>query len=255
MRETAYGIDLAGYSSKGKSQVSRIEKANDGCLYASFITTDLLEERKSSSRLSEAVEADVRVFSELIKSGGLCAVDVPIDLQGLNHFSISDKKYVWEATKRPIDYVLGGLPPLGDKIGAVVARIQLIMEHFPGSLGNSIFETYPSGTLALLGFWKPKYKGGLAQWTSSGWRPAKDTGESKGLAYLLSHFDIVSSDDILLTDDQLDALLSALPLLEQPLLTGSRLMDHPLIMKKGALKSFPQGFILCGKRFWSRIVI
>ncbi|MHB8132506.1 MAG: hypothetical protein ACYDEX_26425, partial [Mobilitalea sp.] len=56
----AYGIDLAGYSSKGKSQVAKVSRIDlsDGCyLKASFIPTSLLEERKSNSRLSEVVEA------------------------------------------------------------------------------------------------------------------------------------------------------------------------------------------------------
>ncbi|MHB8131920.1 MAG: hypothetical protein ACYDEX_23390, partial [Mobilitalea sp.] len=192
----------------------------------------------------------------LIRSGGLCAVDVPIDLQGLNHYSVKGKTYVWEATKRHIDYILGGLPPLGDKIGAVVARIQLIMSYFPNALGKTIFETYPSGTLALLGFKKPKYKGGVAQWVGSSWHPATDTGESKGLVSLLSHFSIVSSQEgVLITDDNLDALLAAIPLLKWPLLTGSSLMDHLLLSNKGTLKNVPQGFILCGERFWTKIVI
>lgn len=251
----AYGVDLAGYSSKGKSQVAKVVRVEDevSChLEAEIIPTALLEEHKGYEPLAKVVEKDVRVFSNLVFNCGICAVDVPIDLQGLNEFGGQNKKYVWEATKRPIDYILGALPPLADRIGAVVARMQLIMKYFPNELGRSIFETYPAGTLAVLGI-KQQYKGGAAYWKDDRWVPSSD--KSQGLSNLLHELNIIGLEEgQVITDDQFDAIISAVPLLCQPWLTGPALMQHPFFGNRNPT-CLPEGFILCGEKFWSRIEI
>lgn len=248
--ETAFGVDLGGYSSKGKSQVARVIRV-DNCLTASIIRTSLLQERKGSNSLKEAVEADVKFFAELINNGEACAVDVPIDLQGINEFSQNNKEYLWEATKRPIDYALGALPPLADRIGAVVARMQLIMKHFPNELGKSIFETYPAGSLALLGK-KQQYKGGAANWQGSKWKPA--SGKPPGLSLLFNDLNFFGLEEgQLITDDEFDAIISTVPLLCKPRFNDT-VLKHPLV-KAAAPKSLPKGYILCGERFWSRIEV
>lgn len=261
--KVAYGIDLAGYSSKGKSQVaevSRVDDANRCNLIATLIPSSLQQENKGAKLLSNVVKADVQAFRELLKDGGVCAVDVPIDLQGLEEFT-SNKKYVWEVTRRPIDNTLGALAPLADRIGAVVARMQLIMESFPTALGKSIFETYPAGSLHLLGV-KQQYKGGTALWQNGIWIAKPSSKEDKdkdkantGLSILLNDLDFVSNDkELIIDDDQFDAIMSAIPLLAHSLLLGSALINHPLISNESLVKA-PTGYILCNERYWSKIII
>ena len=250
---SAYGVDLAGYSSKGKSQVAKVSSFENGVgryLAAKIIPTTLLQGYKGDENLADAIARDVKVFSQLISNGGICAVDVPIDLQGLNEFSSQNKTHIWEATKRPIDYLLGALPPLADRIGAVVTRMQLIMKHFPNELGRSIFETYPAGTLAFLGK-KQQYKDSKAIWQGSKWVPKKE--EQKGLANMLNDLDFIGVDGQQITDDQFDAIISAIPLLCQPRLMGPALIKHPSLAKKTL--ELPEGFILCGEKFWSRVEV
>lgn len=252
----AYGIDLAGYST-GKSQVAkvtRIDSSNDCYLCASIIPTDLLKKYEGKDTLIEAVRADVKVFSNFISNGDVCAVDVPIDLQGLNEFT-GNKTFLWETTKRPIDFKLEALPPLASLIGAVVARMQLIMEHFPDALGNTIFETYPAASLSLLNE-KRQYKGGKAKWQNGRW----DTNGSKsvadqGFSSMLNSMNLICHQEgRILNDDQFDAILSAIPLLAKPWLIGTDLIEHPFLAAEYLTKE-PTGYILCGRRFWSRIEV
>ncbi len=261
MRENsvAYGIDLAGYSSTGKSQVARVIRTDDanGCyLAASLIPTNLLRGYSGTEPLKKVIDSDIQVFSDLLGNGGICAVDVPIDLQGLDSFN-ENKTYLWEVTKRPIDYKLGALPPLADKIGAVVARMQLIIKNFPGLLGVSIFETYPAASLKLLSL-NQQYKGGNAIWQNGKWVPSTMGAKNNaniGLSNMLNQLNVVSYiEGLNINDDQIDAILSAVPLLSRPWLMESDLINHPSLADKKLLKA-PNGYILCGDKFWSRIEI
>jgi len=214
-----------------------------------------LRKHQGNEDLNSVIKADVQVFSDLLKDNGICAVDVPIDLQGLNEYS-GNKNYVWEATKRSIDHELGALPPIADRIGAVVARMRLIMNYYPDSLGKAIFETYPAGSLALMKE-NQQYKEGKAIWDGSLWKPSADGKEkaNEGLANVLNSLNFVCVlEGIVLTDDQFDAILSAIPLLSEPWLTGSLLLNHPYLKKRG-IKDVPTGYILCERRFWTKIEI
>jgi hypothetical protein len=118
-------------------------------------------------------------------------------------------------------------------------------------LGRSIFETYPAGTLTLLGK-KQRYKDSKVVWRGNGWEPIN--GEKRGLADLLNELCFVGVEDgQQMTDDQFDAILSAIPLLCQPRLIGPTLSKHPSLAEKNF--ELPEGFILCGKKFWSMVKV
>lgn len=127
------------------------------------------------------------------------------------------------------------------------------MSHFPNALGQTIFETYPAGTLALLGI-KQHYKGGRAHWQGNRWE--SDGDSSEGLVNILNELNIIGIREggQPLTDDKLDAILAAIPLLCKPWLMGSSLMKHSFLAKEAPI-DFPKGFILCGDKFWQKIVL
>jgi Protein of unknown function (DUF429) len=113
----------------------------------------LLTDSPFSRRLGDGDFAD-RLRNETITLKGLIeigpiAVDVPIDLQRL---PLQHVVQPWELTKRPVDEVFDGLPPLASWLGACVARFSAILpsDLRQKELGTRIFETYPGASLRRL---------------------------------------------------------------------------------------------------------
>ena len=74
-------------------------------------------------------------------------LDSPIDLQGLP--APIELSYLWQLRLRPIDQLYGGMAPLADRLGAVVARCLATLREagLCHALGSQIRETYPGVSL------------------------------------------------------------------------------------------------------------
>lgn len=196
---TSYGLDLAGFSA-GKSALAgatfdechgfRVAIYRDHPFIVELEGRDLIGPHAGQER------ALLRVLNPLY-------VDVPIDLQGLP--SPACPTFTWELTKRPVDFGLVALPPLADRIGTPVARMQNLLRGVSGDLlGTQLFETYPKASLAFVLGVVPSYKGQTAEFSAGQW-----VGEG-GLAEVLRRLRVHASEGTVLNDDHLDALVCSL---------------------------------------------
>jgi predicted nuclease with RNAse H fold len=151
-----FGLDLAGYST-GKSELA-VATNHETFLSVVVLKGSPFSSKITSGHIREEVERREGSCLNRILSAGSLAVDVPIDLQGLPHCPTSP--YIWGRTKRPIDRTLNGLPPLADKIGAIVARFQgaVAAAGAMDLLGVSLYETYPAASFAKLEIHTRGYK-------------------------------------------------------------------------------------------------
>lgn len=161
----AFGWDIAGWVG-GRASLVRADYSNETISVTIMDEkTSLTENRDSQSALNDATLKDATTIAQLLERGSL-AIDVPIDLQHLpsalggeidEHWTIKD------LTNRKVDQYYGGFPPLCDRFGASVFRIQatLAAGGLNPKVGTSIFETYPSACLQeSLGAKPRSYKGG-----------------------------------------------------------------------------------------------
>jgi hypothetical protein len=148
---------------------------------------------------------------------GPVAVDIPIDLQGLP--CPPDPEYIWQLTRRPIDYVVNAMPAFADRIGAPVARFAAIMRegNFDAHLGDDLFEAYPAGTLKVLKIKAGRYKG------------------PKGAQALTSLCTTLKIEPHVKTDDDIDAIICAITAATP----SNGLFDVKSLNIKG---SMPRGF-------------
>ena len=142
-----FGLDLAGLSNHRGTVLAVIEAENSEAkvvLLAESPFSRILGDGNFADRLKD--ETDALKF--LIEIGPI-AVDVPIDLQGLPPQQVTEP---WELTKRPVDEVFDGLPPLASWLGACVARFGAIVpsDLREKELGARLFETYPAASLRQL---------------------------------------------------------------------------------------------------------
>jgi hypothetical protein len=193
----AYGLDLAGKC---------------GATFAKRIHSDLVEVTVirnhvfSETRKSDAPLADItRQQATLLRAwaaGGTILVDIPIDLQGLP--SPTNPQFIWELTRRPVDFAFNAMPPLADRIGAPVARFQHLLATLPDDwVGTRIFETYPAESLRLMGLHDMGYKGQSAQFTDGQWRGVS-------LAEILNRMSVLATEGMQINDDEFDAMICAL---------------------------------------------
>jgi hypothetical protein len=163
-------------------------------------------------------------------------VDVPIDLQGLPHAFNYVPAFHWQLTQRAIDYVLSGLPPLADRIGAAVARWRALAPFGMDLLGKRLFETYPASSLLLSDCVAEGYKRSEARYLEDRWlgRSPKHRSEAKRdwnpehpLACILNGVRAQAGDEFCCDDDYVDALLCALTGLPGPqVLEGKALRQY-----------------------------
>lgn len=190
-----FGLDLAGYST-GKSSLAEILISENGMDAIVYKNHPFEIKTKGNARLDEITYKETDALRRLEKAG-LLLVDVPIDITAL--LSLDAPRYIWELTKRPVDYALGGLCPLADRLGASVARFRNLMQAAPVS---RIMETYPAASLAAAGLSAAKYKKKAISWDSDHW-----VGGS--LAIIAHGMRLKSKFRLSLSDDDVDAILCA----------------------------------------------
>jgi hypothetical protein len=259
MKEVHYGIDLSGYSS-GKTVVAELTRGGDGGIGVRLDYWSLSRKFRGKDRLQEALAKDVEGIRTLLENPlSRIGVDIPLDLQGLDTFSPGGQ-FVWALTRRPIDHALGAMPPLADRIGAPVARFQALLKAagLEGEVGRRIYETYPSGSLKLMGLEHRGYKGQRVLWEGSGWRPA--TRGSERLCALATEINLTSDEEgRVLTDDGLDAILSGLACFDDFALEGKELIQAVEVWNPGSdyclrPSCLPRGFRLVKGMGWHLIM-
>lgn len=206
MNQVAFGIDLAGFST-GKSGLAKAQRDESGNITATiFRGHPFARSSKGFARIDDVVGEEARTLIHLL-STGVVLIDMPLDLQSLS--DPKSAKLIWELTKRPVDYVFSALPPLADKIGSPVARAQIIlatiMDRSPSHIrfGDNLYETYPAGSLELIGLPRKGYKGQSVTFVEGKWR-----GES--LATIANGLKLKADDEVSLNDDDVDAIICAL---------------------------------------------
>jgi len=169
-------------------------------------TGHVFARKPKAGRFEEHVREEVAVLRGCLAFGKVM-VDCPIDLQDLP--TPSRVTEPWHLVKRPVDHALGGMPPLADRIGAPAARMnhlwRLVNAEAGDPLGLSLFETYPAGSLRLLGLPHRKYKDGEGAITCREGRWGDTTlwtiGETLGFE---------GADGLRLSHDEVDAAVCAL---------------------------------------------
>lgn len=203
---TAFGLDIAGYST-GKSTLVRADVVNANTVSATLFRGHVYGEKIDGCRLLSPCTARETELVRACCEKAKLVVDIPIDLQDL--IETKDPQFVWQLTKRPVDFVFDGLPPLADRLGSPVARFKNIMRSISETmLGLSIFETYPAASVEL---WKldRHYKGGLAVFQNGSWSGDNDEKKNSHIAQIANHMRIVADEDYKIDDDVLDALICA----------------------------------------------
>jgi len=152
-----FGLDLSGYSTGGTT-LAVVQITGDTAAAVILRGSAFSRYRHGAERASDSLTHERENLAECMSIGPI-AVDVPIDLQGLP--APEDSEFIWEFTKRPVDYAFGAMAPLADRLGACVARFKAVLapNELKSELGRRLFETYPAATLALLGLPNKGYKG------------------------------------------------------------------------------------------------
>lgn len=220
MRQISFGLDLAGYSSGGSALAKAETDDPEGIIditlfqrsaFAACVTGKML--------LSEVNKAELEEL-RFILNHGILVVDVCIDLQGLPNSPNPER--IWQLTRRPVDRAFDALPPLADKIGAYVARMQRLMAGLGKEdlLGKRLFETYPAASLTMLQLENKKYKG-IAKSQEGTWVgiPSKDKVGCARNNRLASHLNWLAwsaEEGFTITHDDFDASLCALAGIARP---------------------------------------
>lgn len=197
-----FGLDIAGYSS-GKSGLAEIRTSDEITIAIVYRHHPFATPVQGNRLLAEVAEAESKALRRLVRLG-VVLVDVPLDISPLT--DPESAHFVWELTARPVDYALGGLRPLADRIGSSVARFRNLLRTLPN---HRIIETYPAASLeatnALLEAtklpWKD-YKGQIISWDVDHW-----IGDS--LAEIARGMRLIGTSGDSLTDDDVDAILCA----------------------------------------------
>jgi hypothetical protein len=202
----AYGIDLAGFST-GKSGLAKAELVEPNKIAVTVFTDHLFaKSRRGFAKVEDVVDAEAGLLTQLLEEGKVL-IDMPLDLQELgNH---EQAKMLWQLTKRPVDYVFSALPPLADKIGSPVARAQAFLKRLQKEssdlvrFGENIFETYPAGSLELVGLNRSGYKRQTTTFNEGRWR-----GET--LAKIANGLNLKAHEEVSLNDDDIDAIICSI---------------------------------------------
>jgi len=203
--QVAFGLDIAGYST-GKSALARAVLAEDGVVDLTVYAGHVFSRRPKRGHFEEHVREEVAVLRGCLALGKVM-VDCPIDLQELP--TPPRVTEPWHLVKRPVDHALGGMPPLADRIGAPAARMnhlwRLVSAEAGDPLGSSLFETYPAGSLRLLGLPHRKYKDGDGAVTCREGRWGDTT-----LGTIATALGFEGEDGLRLSHDEVDAAVCAL---------------------------------------------
>jgi hypothetical protein len=241
----AYGLDLAGYSTKG-SALAKAERTGDDITVTIMRGNVFANQAAGTDNLATVSNPEVNELKRLMKDAPVY-VDVPIDLQGLPAPEAADK--VADLTKRPIDQALGALPPLADKIGSYVARMQHLRRRLTADLGEdplgkTLFETYPAASLKQSGHSSEGYKGTAefdgTQWIGVGAKKDADQKKNNTLAGLLNDLQWKAAKDFRLVHDEFDAAVCALTGFDNQL-KGEDLKTTALLAND---QSLPAGYVI-----------
>jgi len=241
---TAYGLDLAGYSTGGSGFASATRKDTGQLQITVFSSHCFNKKVDSHRRLDEVTHAEVSLLVACICKHRL-VIDVPIDLQKLPSFP--SPQYVWELNWRPVDYALGACPAFADRIGYFVTRFHNLKNSCPNdisnALGDTLFETYPAAALRLMNLVHEKYKGEATFSERDGWhgetvimkggkRKGKEdepaTKRNKTFGKILSKLEWRAPPGSTITHDEFDAAICAITGISKPedLLEGKELEKH-----------------------------
>ncbi len=267
--DTAFGLDLAGYSTDG-SALARAGRVAAGSLHVTVYRNHCFGRKAPGHRLlADVARPQVELLVACLRHSRV-VVDVPIDLQGLP--GPADPRFVWELTMRPADYAFAALTPLAQLIGSYVARFLHLRGSLPAdvgeALGKKLFETYPAASLGLMRLPNKKYKGSAYVDDSGGWVGQPDesrprSGLNRQLAKLLNTLGWTAPPSASLTHDEFDAAMCALTGVATPsaVLAGSelgeeirrriegRLQKHRATVPAGVIRAVPpQGYILLTQR-------
>jgi hypothetical protein len=200
----AFGLDLAGYSTGRSALAKATFDENAGYRCVIYRRHAFANVRQGQERLAEQFALERALLPRVLP----LYVDVPIDLQGLptapDGCVTGDVAFVWQLTKRPVDFAFDALPPLADRLGAPVARLAGLMRGCDPAVRDQIFETYPAGSLGQMFGPMSPYKRQAAQCRDGRW-----TGDD-GIVGLLDRLEATADDGTRLNDDDLDAALCAL---------------------------------------------
>ena len=223
MMKTAFGLDLAGYSS-GRSALAYVRKGPNKI--EALVLTEHPFARTPKKHPFKGIISDERQAIRTCTLNGKLYVDTAIDLQGLDRVDMSQNiTEPWQLQKRPVDEAFKALAPLASYLGAIVARFRWLMKD-NHDLGTRIFETYPAGSLDLLSSKKSiemntSYKQGRACWKDGRWAPARSSSKqsdkqrkrNRSLADIAVAFRIRGSDEFAkkpMSDDEFDAIVCGL---------------------------------------------
>ncbi|MCP4601596.1 MAG: DUF429 domain-containing protein [Proteobacteria bacterium] len=201
--KVSFGLDPAGYST-GKSAFAMAKRIENGSIEVTVLSgTPFSRKKARKDVLQDIVEAE-RAFVKTAIDHGPLYLDVPLDLQKLS--SPTEPKYLWELTMRPVDFAFNAMPPLADRLGAVVARMKHILEPFEKFIGKKIFETYPKLSLKRITASDISYKGQSAEIECND----EDWSGGEGLKSALKAANFKTTDRLRINDDEFDAALCAL---------------------------------------------
>lgn len=226
-----FGLDLSGYSTGGTA-LAAVRISGETAAAVILRGSAFSRYRHGADDARGALAEEREALSKCLTQGPL-AVDVPIDLQGLP--APHGLRFIWELTKRPVDYAFAAMAPLADRLGACVARFGALLAagDLQSELGRRLFETYPAATLALLGAPNKRYKGIVGR------------GRCNEIAKRLGF------DDCDLPDHELDAIICAVTAAvpHRYRLQGKRLVQRmhelaPLTEMTPLGQCGPAGFIL-----------
>ncbi len=200
----AFGLDISGYST-GKSGLARAEwDGNTQIAVTVFRSHAFAEVADGKSFLSEVVKRETEWLAACLNVGPVF-IDAPLDLQGLP--APKDITFIWELTKRPIDFAFEALPPLAHLIGSPVARalnlLSAVRRSIGEQLGIRIFETYPAASLQVLNLPHEGYKPESVHFKDGKWRGGL-------LAQMAQDLGFTADEGTSFTDDDFDAIICAL---------------------------------------------
>lgn len=205
----AFGLDLSGYAS-GTTGFARADRDPGVENHVTIYRENPFDAKLKGRETLHQVEEEHRELLTACLDAGSLFVDVPIDLQGLPH--VNEPEFVWELTRRPVDFAFHALPPLADRIGAPVARFRHLLEGDGGrlraALGRTLFETYPAEALRRMRMPETGYKQKSARYDGLEWRQLRPGHQP--LATLLNRLDWTAGPGDVLSHDELDAAVCAL---------------------------------------------
>jgi len=150
---TSFGIDMGGYSG-GNTVVAVGTRERNGVAHVRVFKRQTLATKLAGKDLIQnQIDAEAAAIENYLKFGPVF-VDVPIDLQALP--APKNAQYLWQLTKRPVDYAFDGLPPLADRIGATTARFRALANRLDSA--EFVFETYPAASLKISDLSSTGYK-------------------------------------------------------------------------------------------------